>query len=302
MEGNLLISAVRLTRPKNLIIIIATMIGVGYCILSHYPLTPFNTFDFSFLLMSTVLIAGAGNMINDYFDVEADKINKPQKLIITKHMQKKQVIWIYIIFNLLGLGIGLYLSSKYHTLWYVIVNITCILVLWLYSSYIKKTLFLSNLLIALLTGFIPILALSFFMFSKDTVAISDFNDLKPKLNLIYVLAFFAILQNLAREICKDLVDISGDEKIKVLSIPIKYGSMKTRYFVGLILITEMLCLLIGNLVYGLELETSAYIAITIALILNLCILIILSDERRFTSYSQRILKLSMVIGLSALYF
>ena len=161
---------------------------------------------------------------------------------------------------------------------------------------------MSNLLISLLTGFIPILALSFFIFSKETGTLTDFNALKPKLNLIYILAFFAFLQNLAREICKDLTDLEGDKKINVLSIPIKYGSMKTRYIVGLILITEIIFLLMFPWAYSIPLEGSAYVAVAIAMILNICILLLIANEKLFMNYSQGLLKLSMVIGLSALYF
>lgn len=302
MEGNLLISAVRLTRPKNLIIVLAAMTGVAYFILSNYPLVKIDVFDFSFLLLSTVLIAGAGNVINDYFDISADLINKPEKLIVSKYIQKNHVILFYATLNIVGIGIGLYLSLTYHTPWYIIVNITCSTALFLYSAYLKKILFVSNLLISLLTGFIPILALSFFIFSKETGTLTDFNALKPKLNLIYILAFFAFLQNLAREICKDLTDLEGDKKINVLSIPIKYGSMKTRYIVGLILITEIIFLLMFPWAYSIPLEGSAYVAVAIAMILNICILLLIANEKLFMNYSQGLLKLSMVIGLSALYF
>lgn len=302
MEGNLLISAVRLTRPKNLIIVLAAMTGVAYFILSNYPLVKIDVFDFSFLLLSTVLIAGAGNVINDYFDISADLINKPEKLIVSKYIQKNHVILFYATLNIVGIGIGFYLSLTYHTPWYIIVNITCSTALFLYSAYLKKTLFVSNLLIALLTGFIPILALSFFIYSKETGTLADFITPKPKLNLIYILSFFAFLQNLAREICKDLTDLKGDKKINVLSIPIKYGSMKTRYIVGLIIITEIIFLLMFPWAYSIPLEGSAYVALAIALIFNLCILLIIRNEKLFMNYSQSLLKLSMVIGLSALYF
>ena len=302
MEGNLLISAVRLTRPKNLIIVLAAMTGVAYFILSNYPLVKIDVFDFSLLLLSTVLIAGAGNIINDYFDVSADLINKPKKIIVSKYIQKNDLIWFYATLNALSIGIGLYLSLNYHTPWYIIVNITCSTALFLYSAALKKILFISNLLIALLTGFIPILALSFFIFSNEAGTLAHFNMLKPKLNLIYILAFFAFLQNLAREICKDLTDLEGDKKINVLSIPIRYGSIKTRYIVGSIITTEIICLLVGSWSYSIPIEKSAYTAIAIALILNLCILLIIRNEKLFMNYSQSLLKLSMVIGLSALYF
>ena len=167
MEGNLLISIVRLTRPKNVFVIIATMIGVAFTLSYNNSIVNLNRFDFCLLLVSTALIAGAGNMINDYFDVKADRINKPHKLIISKHVKRRWAIILHWCFNFTALIISIYLSSKYSTFWYVFINLLAINALWFYSVYFKKKIFLGNILIAILTGFIPLLALSFFVFSED---------------------------------------------------------------------------------------------------------------------------------------
>ena len=89
MARNFLISIFWLIRPQNIFIIAATMFGVGYHLSFDNPIVNINRLDFALLLLSTILIAGAGNMINDYFDVKADRVNKPQKLIITKYVKKK---------------------------------------------------------------------------------------------------------------------------------------------------------------------------------------------------------------------
>ena len=70
MAGNLIIPIFRLVRPKNIFIILATMLGVYYTLAFNNPIVHVSRFDFVLLLLSTSLIAGAGNMINDYFDVK----------------------------------------------------------------------------------------------------------------------------------------------------------------------------------------------------------------------------------------
>ena len=69
----------KLIRAKNLLIILMTMIGVAYYLMksNYYQKVDFHYFDYCLLIFSTLIIAAAGNVINDYFDVKADRINKP---------------------------------------------------------------------------------------------------------------------------------------------------------------------------------------------------------------------------------
>ena len=98
-------------------IIVLTMYGVRYYIQSvnYYQKIDDNGIDFFLLVFSTVLIAAAGNIINDYFDVKADRINRPEKLIITKHIKRRWAIFVHWIFNGVAFTIALYLSAKYQS-------------------------------------------------------------------------------------------------------------------------------------------------------------------------------------------
>ena len=138
MEGNILISTIRLSRPKNILIILATMIGVALFVHSNEALSV-NPTNFSFLVLSTCLVAAAGNMINDYFDITADEINKPHKVIISKHLKKSSALILYWCFNGLALTICVYLDWIHHTYLYLITNGLVIAALWYYSFKLKKT-------------------------------------------------------------------------------------------------------------------------------------------------------------------
>lgn len=280
------------------------MMGVCYNLSFDNPVVNINRYDFVLLLISTALIAGAGNMINDYFDVKADRVNKPHKLIISKHVKRRWAIILHWTFNFSALIISIYLSSKYNTFWYVFINLLAINALWFYSVYFKKKIFLGNLLIAILTGFIPLLALSFFVFSKDSGIFYDLQGRwyeNPNFHIIYLLSFFAMLQNLAREICKDISDIPGDRKIYVKSIPMKYGLKTTKGIIGMILIVQIACLLIAPAIFDLQLGDWTFCILLIALSLNILIIALMAKNELFLKFSQGLLKLSMLIGLSALF-
>src|SRR5210317_943321 len=74
-------------------------------------MTTLNWFGFSLLIISTLCIAAAGNIINDIYDIEIDKINKPNKVIVGKTITEKSANNLFIIFNIIGVGIGFYISN-----------------------------------------------------------------------------------------------------------------------------------------------------------------------------------------------
>jgi len=305
MEGNFLTSILRLTRPVNLLIIGATMLGVYTKIITANPLLKLDFFDFVFFTIGTLLVASGGNVINDYYDIKADKINKPKQLIISNILSKKQALFFYMGLNLSSILIGLYLSIEHNSFWFLFLNSSCILALWFYSRTLKKKLIIGNILIALLTGLIPLLALSYFYFTKATEIYSIHGTTNlyfiKTLSFIIYLSIFASLQNLAREIWKDAEDIEGDEKINVISIPIQYGIQNAKRIVAFILITELLLYLMFFKELKMELNPNSFLVFNLALSMNLIILVSISKHRLFMKYGGTLLKISMVIGLSSLY-
>ena len=113
--------------------------------------------DFFLMVFSTILIGAAGNMINDYFDIKADRVNKPEQLIITKHIKKRVAILYHWLFNAIAFSIAIYLSLRNNSFWYVFIHLISINALWFYSLYFKRKIFIGNLIVALLTALVPIL-------------------------------------------------------------------------------------------------------------------------------------------------
>lgn len=242
---------IRLIRPINLLIIGFTMYSTRMFLYVYEQLFQVESvvrkgekFDFFLLVLSTVMIAAAGNIINDYFDVKADRINKPEKLIITKYVDRKLAILSHWILNFIAFSIAIYLSARNNTFWYVFIHLLSINSLWFYSMYFKRRPLIGNIIIAVLTALVPILCgVHFFVqntFPSVTIGNvnSNFEMWIFRLNeghFILVLAIFAFLTNVSREMIKDIEDIEGDKKLNAKTFAIQYGIEKSKLIASLFL-------------------------------------------------------------------
>jgi 4-hydroxybenzoate polyprenyltransferase len=309
----------RLIRPINLIIIALTMYGVHYYIISvfgRYQKINSHPVDFFLLVFSTILIAAGGNIINDYFDVKADRINKPEKLIISKHIKRRWAIVTHWSFNGAAFLIAIYLSIAYQTLWLVFIHLLSINSLWFYSMLFKRKVMIGNLLIALLTALVPVLVVIFFKVSNwHNPEFSPFDpttwSTEIDYTFVYVLAFFAFIQNLAREIIKDIQDMKGDELIYVKSLPMVVGIQKSFLYIKVLLLLFPGFSLISFIYFSPELikknlVENALITLPYFLILAINIFVIYliakTNGSKLSLY-HNLIKLTMLIGvLSTFYF
>src|SRR5687768_4453628 len=125
----------QLIRWRNLLIVFLTQWFIWQCVIhpmngwSAVPvfLTPFR---FILLSLSTVFIAAAGYIINDYFDVKIDVINRPQKVIIDKVISRRAAILWHSFFNIAGFVLALYLARAMGNYYVVIIQLVCTILLW----------------------------------------------------------------------------------------------------------------------------------------------------------------------------
>ncbi len=301
----------RLTRPLNLIIIALTMYGLGWyfdpmegcsCtfIVTDWP--------FFWLVFSTVLIAAGGNIINDYFDVRADRVNKPERLIITRHIKKRSAIFMHWTINVIAFSIAIYLSWIMDSFWYLFIHLFSINVLWFYSLYLKRRFLIGNIFIAALTALVPVLVGIFFFQHNQTnpewynVELFPFNmsGSTPKM-ILYIsagLAVFAFLLNLAREVVKDMEDVEGDKKLHAKTLPITWGIAKSKWFTVVVLLIAMGTA--GALFYLIESFTLINIAPGIAAGAIMLVTIALALSAKTKKDFRRVnhcIKLAMTVGL-----
>lgn len=301
-----MIAVIKIVRPINLLIIALTMYGSKIFVSKKLDIE-INDYPNAFLLLviSTLFIAAAGNIINDYFDVKADRINKPHRLIINKSLKPRWAIVLHWTFNFIGFFIAIILAIHFKSLWFVLIHLASINLLWFYSLFLKKKAVLGNLIIGFLTALIPILVIVYFQLCKyKSQNIPSGNELwyqDSSYKLLWVLAIFAFLQNFAREILKDIQDMKGDEKIYVRSLPMIIGVNKTKLILSVILFLSPLFYLLtyySNQFSVIGLSGITSIGLAIASILNLIAIIrLIYFSKENLIFEDSIIKLAMLFGL-----
>lgn len=212
-----MLSFLKLIRYPNLLMVSATMLLTKYILVDSSINTDFITIQFCLLILSVVFITTSGYIINDIFDIEADKINKPSKTFIGNSISKKNAWLSYFIINFIGLSLGVYVSFSINKPINSLFFIGTTIGLFIYSKYLKKTPLLGNICIAFFTTLTIIIS---YVFHNNNVSTSITNIIK-----CYVL--FSFLTTLIREILKDIEDIQGDYKLNMKTLPIIIGIRRT---------------------------------------------------------------------------
>ena len=188
---------------------------------------------FYWLVFASVCIAAAGYIINDYFDVNIDLINKPSKLIIDRYIKRRWAIVWHIFLSFTGLVISCYIGYKLRNFYIPVFNFAAIIVLWFYSTTFKKKLLIGNILISLLTAWV-ILVLTFSEHPAHVISSDAYWKRLIKLSFIY--AGFAFIISLIREVIKDMEDMRGDAKYGGTTMPIVWGLQVSKVFVAVWLV------------------------------------------------------------------
>ncbi len=239
-----MISFLKLIRVQNLLIIAFTQYMVRWCILypifklSDYELQMSN-FHFFLLSLSTVMIAAAGYIINDYFDVRIDKVNKPERMVIDKGVKRRVAMGAHTIINILAVLIGFYVSWAVGAWKLVFIHILCSGGLWLYSTNFKRMFFIGNLVIALFTAMVPFIVGVYELWAcyKWNVATVNFKNIAWY--WICGLSFFAFITTLLREIIKDIEDYEGDKEYGCKTLPIVLGIRTAQVIVAILALATM---------------------------------------------------------------
>lgn len=192
-----------------------------------------SNLNFFLLVISTIFIAAAGNVINDYFDLKIDRVNKPEKIIVGRHIKRRVAMVMHIVLNALGLCIGAYVAYRTGMWKLALIHLFAIMSLWYYSTYFKHNVFTGNFIISLLAAIIPLIVGLFEIPQINYRYGLVLNEFEASFNFIsyWILAYavFAFLFTLAREITKDIADMEGDENYGSYTIPIAYGINTARY-------------------------------------------------------------------------
>ncbi len=199
------------------------------------------------LIAGTVCVAAGGYVVNDYFDVKIDRINRPDKVVVTQFISKPAAMRLSLILSGVGMLCGLAAAMCVRSLSLAIIFLIVPGLLWFYSSSYKRLFLLGNLTIALISALTPLVV----AFANVDVlrmrygSIMGYTTLIPDLyHWLGGFALFAFLCTLIREIIKDLQDQMGDRELECHTLPIRLGDFWTK-----IIVTVLLLLTIGLVVY-----------------------------------------------------
>ncbi|MEN2282465.1 geranylgeranylglycerol-phosphate geranylgeranyltransferase [Algoriphagus sp. SE2] len=216
----------RISRPINLLMVAFAQIMTAYFLVETTTtgIPVLKDYHLYLIILSTVIIAAAGYMINDYYDVKIDYVNRPNEVVIGKGIKRRVAIFLHTILNFTGIGLGYLVSPTV-----ALVNFVAAFLLWLYSNKLKREPFIGNFTVALLT------ATSIFL-------IAIYYQKSELLILTY--AIFAFFLNLIREIIKDIEDRPGDRKHGCRTLPIVIGFHNTKKVIFIIALSFICSILI----------------------------------------------------------
>lgn len=269
----------RLIRWPNLLFIALTQSLFYYCIIlpalpaSYASLPHAFTYRLFYLLAAaSILIAAGGYIINDYFDINIDRVNKPGKMVVEKIIYRRWAILWHLIVTTLGVAISLYVSVQTNLV-IIAGNIVCTALLWFYSTTFKKKLLAGNLIIAALMSWTIIVlyvAVNTRFFSSRILPGEVYTAMQRIYKYAVLYAGFAFIISLIREVVKDIEDMEGDEKYGCQTIPIVWGVPAAKVFAGV-----WMTVLIGSLsvldVYVLQLGWwLSFVYVFLFLIAPLC--------------------------------
>ena len=271
-------SLLKLTRFGNLIIIaLAQYFTAGFLIGMH----TLNDAQLFLLSLSTILIAAGGYIINDYYDVKIDYINKPDRVVIGKSITRRYAILFHIALSVSGIVLGFYLSWKIAG-----VNLLSVFLLWLYSNSLKRLPFVGNLTVAFLTGLAVFIVDLFY--GKDS-------------SLVVIYALFAFFMTLVREVIKDMEDLKGDHSFGCKTLPIVWGIRKTKILIYVILIVFGGVVIVLNQLYQ-ALPFKYHLIFLFVPLLWLFLRLIRADMKKDFTRLSMYCKVIMMLGILSMAF
>ncbi|WP_297519886.1 geranylgeranylglycerol-phosphate geranylgeranyltransferase [Thermococcus sp.] len=263
---------VEITRPHNCVLagvvgVLGSVVAVG-----HLP----DAFRTLLVFLVVTLGCAGGNTINDYFDYEIDRINRPERPLPRGAMSRRTALY-YALFLF---AVGLFLAALINV-YAQILAVVAYVTMFLYAWKLKPMPFLGNLAVAGLTGATPL---------YGAVAVG-------RIGLAGTLAVCAFLVNVAREVVKDIEDFDGDIAKGAKTLPIIWGKRKAAY-VGAIFAVLTVAASFLPVKAGVGLGYYAMFPVDL-IILYAAYLILRSQDRETAHRSQKLLKISIFLAVMA---
>lgn len=291
----------QMVRWPNLLFIALTQILFYFCL--YLPL--YGNPDFpqlAWLIAASVLIAGAGYIINDYFDLNIDQVNKPGLNVINRIISRRWAIFLHLGLSALGILFTM-LATRFDKWYLVLANVACVVLLWLYSTSFKRKLLIGNVLISLLTAWTVLIM--FFLKVPFSAAFSADETTSKFFRVSFLYGGFAFIISLIREAVKDVEDMIGDERYGCRTLPILVGIRATKIYIAVwtvVLIAALVILQLYILQFGWYLAVLyCSLLVIVPLVLFFKRLLAAHNPAGFAPLS-RYTKLIMLAGILSMAF
>ncbi|EJF11746.1 geranylgeranylglycerol-phosphate geranylgeranyltransferase [Pontibacter sp. FD36] len=268
-----------LIRFPNLLLIILSQALVQASLLSAgINFSGIATPGFLLLTLSTVCIAAAGYIINDYYDIKIDAINKPDRVVVGKSIRRRPAMFTHMVLSFIGIALGFWLSIPVG-----LINLGAVLLLWGYSARFKKMPLVGNVVVALL-GASMLLLVAVYAGKLNNITISY--------------AVFAFMISLIREIIKDMEDVRGDASFDCRTLPIVLGIRRAKYalYPIIALFQAFLLLVIFHPVTGIGFDVYMLLLVLLPSIW-MTVKLVRADRKRDFTFLSNLGKFIMLTGI-----
>jgi 4-hydroxybenzoate polyprenyltransferase len=292
-------AALKILRPVNLLFLAFALVGLLLFALQFATDIPDFRIQAVFVGLLIIYVTcstmAAGYVINDLFDVETDKINKPEKTIVGTLLTIRQTTWIYALLNIEVLLFSVLIAWLTEKSFFIVIMVFSQVALFIYAKYLKRSLLWGNLLVAFLTAGPYLLFVYVFELNADILLLALY------------LALFAFLLNLIREITKDWEDILGDKAIRAKTFPILHGAIATR---NLLLVSALISMFVHILValipvyeeQDLFYTVMRSLPVLIVAILHIPLILMLRSKKDEPKKISAFLKIMMLLGVLWSYY
>ncbi len=268
----------RLTRFWNLFII-----GLAQYFAALFLIDVELLFDWRLMVLasSTAIIAGAGYIINDYYDIKIDLINKPDRVVIGKDIARRYALLFHSVLSFSGVALGFLLGWRLG-----FIHLFSSFILWWYSNSLKRQPFIGNFMVAMLTG-LSILLVN---------VLYDFNN-----TFVIIYSLFAFFMTLVREIIKDMEDLKGDNTFGCKTLPIVWGIRKTKVVVYVLLTLFSSLVILINAMYT-QMPFYYFLVFLFAPLSIFLFVLVRADTKRDFYMLSQWCKAIMVLGIISMAF
>lgn len=272
-------------------------------ILMLYELEPtFTVLDFIFLTAATVMIAAGGYIINDYFDTKSDMINRPDNVVVGTDVSRGNALAWHLGLNIVACILGAMVSLRIGVWVFAFFFPFVSGLLWFYSSTYKKMFLLGNVIVALLTGLIPLLPVAYEipgqMATDNVMIVNGVYDLNLLFYWAGAFGIFAFVTTFYREIIKDIEDIDGDREIGRSTVPVVIGVMASKIVIVVLIACTIAALVVVWHKFLCDTISAIYFGVMLILpLIFLAYKVLTMKEKKQYHFASNFAKLIMLAGI-----